>query len=252
MKRPHRPRKRRHSSLEFAERHGKARAVVVNPPSRRCIGPNRWPHPRSSAFGRPSHDVRPKEACAVDFRRRMRPSAEAPFATAPIATSGPHNAVAKEVFDAVPVHHLCPRGNGGRWIRATRTDTTRTTASSRRRSVPAVIWSRATAGPPGAANDVFAFVRAKLSTTDGPFRETKEQFGGYYLIEARDLKRSDPVAARIPGARLGVCRGEDRDSALRNDADVTRPRHRRGPVMTRGQRSLRSLPTRPPVSRVRR
>ncbi len=43
----------------------------------------------------------------------------------------------------------------------------------------------------------------KVSTTDGPFMETKEQLGGYYLIEARDLNEAIQVAARIPGARFG-------------------------------------------------
>ncbi len=43
----------------------------------------------------------------------------------------------------------------------------------------------------------------KLSTVDGPFAETKEQLGGYYLIEARDLDEAVQVAGRIPGARLG-------------------------------------------------
>jgi hypothetical protein len=43
----------------------------------------------------------------------------------------------------------------------------------------------------------------KISTTDGPFAETKEQFGGYYLIEARDLNEAIQVASRIPGAKLG-------------------------------------------------
>ena len=43
----------------------------------------------------------------------------------------------------------------------------------------------------------------KVSTTDGPFAETKEQLGGYYLIEARDLNEAIQVASRIPGARLG-------------------------------------------------
>jgi hypothetical protein len=38
---------------------------------------------------------------------------------------------------------------------------------------------------------------------DGPFAETKEQLGGYYLIEARDLDEAVRVAGRIPGARLG-------------------------------------------------
>jgi hypothetical protein len=43
----------------------------------------------------------------------------------------------------------------------------------------------------------------RLSTTDGPFAETKEQLGGYYLIEARDLNDAIQVAAKIPSARLG-------------------------------------------------
>ncbi len=43
----------------------------------------------------------------------------------------------------------------------------------------------------------------KLSTTDGPFAETKEQLGGYYLVEAKDLNDAIQVASRIPGARVG-------------------------------------------------
>jgi hypothetical protein len=43
----------------------------------------------------------------------------------------------------------------------------------------------------------------KVRTTDGPFAETKEQLGGYYLIEAKDLNEAIQVAAKIPGARLG-------------------------------------------------
>lgn len=43
----------------------------------------------------------------------------------------------------------------------------------------------------------------KVSTTDGPFAETKEQLGGYYLINARDLNDAIQVAAKIPSARLG-------------------------------------------------
>src|SRR5204863_724514 len=44
----------------------------------------------------------------------------------------------------------------------------------------------------------------KVSTTDGPFAETKEQLGGYYLIEAKDLNDAIQVAARIPSARWGA------------------------------------------------
>ena len=43
----------------------------------------------------------------------------------------------------------------------------------------------------------------KLSTTDGPFAETKEQLGGYYLIEAKDLNAAIQVGSKIPGARVG-------------------------------------------------
>ena len=41
------------------------------------------------------------------------------------------------------------------------------------------------------------------STTDGPYAETKEQLGGYYLVEARDLNEAIQVASRIPGAQFG-------------------------------------------------
>jgi hypothetical protein len=43
----------------------------------------------------------------------------------------------------------------------------------------------------------------RLSTTDGPFAETKEQLGGYYLIEASDLNEAIQIASRIPSAKLG-------------------------------------------------
>jgi len=43
----------------------------------------------------------------------------------------------------------------------------------------------------------------KIATTDGPFVETKEQLGGYYLVEAKDLNEAIAIAARIPSARLG-------------------------------------------------
>jgi len=43
----------------------------------------------------------------------------------------------------------------------------------------------------------------KPLTTDGPFAETKEQLGGFYLVEARDLDEAIAMAAKIPGARSG-------------------------------------------------
>lgn len=43
----------------------------------------------------------------------------------------------------------------------------------------------------------------KEIATDGPFAETKEQLGGYYLIEAKDRDEAVAIAAKIPGARFG-------------------------------------------------
>ena len=44
----------------------------------------------------------------------------------------------------------------------------------------------------------------KTLTTDGPFAETKEQLGGYYLVDADDLDEAVAIAARIPTARFGT------------------------------------------------
>ena len=44
----------------------------------------------------------------------------------------------------------------------------------------------------------------KQLVTDGPFAETQEQLGGYYLVEARDLNEAIGIAARIPSVRLGT------------------------------------------------
>lgn len=44
----------------------------------------------------------------------------------------------------------------------------------------------------------------KVSTTDGPFAETKEQLGGFFLVEAKDIDEACAVAARFPPARLGT------------------------------------------------
>jgi hypothetical protein len=43
----------------------------------------------------------------------------------------------------------------------------------------------------------------KTVTTDGPFAETKEQLGGYYLVDAKDLDEAIGIAARIPTAKTG-------------------------------------------------
>ncbi|SOD21067.1 YciI family protein [Nitrosomonas ureae] len=51
--------------------------------------------------------------------------------------------------------------------------------------------------PPSAAITI-RIRKGKISSTDGPFIETKEQLGGYYVIEARDLNEAIQVAAKIP------------------------------------------------------
>jgi hypothetical protein len=55
-----------------------------------------------------------------------------------------------------------------------------------------------------AATATTARVRnGKVLVSDGPFAETKEQLGGYCLIEAKDVKEAIPVASKIPRAQLG-------------------------------------------------
>jgi hypothetical protein len=44
----------------------------------------------------------------------------------------------------------------------------------------------------------------KRLVTDGPFAETREQLGGFFLIDARNLDEAIGIAARIPGARVGT------------------------------------------------
>jgi|SRR4051812_6779371 hypothetical protein len=54
--------------------------------------------------------------------------------------------------------------------------------------------------------DTAKTVRVRNGTvleTEGPYAETKEQIGGYYLIEAKDMNEAIGIASRIPGARFG-------------------------------------------------
>ncbi len=44
----------------------------------------------------------------------------------------------------------------------------------------------------------------KRLVTDGPFAETREQLGGYFLIDAKDINEAITIASRIPGARKGT------------------------------------------------
>jgi len=44
----------------------------------------------------------------------------------------------------------------------------------------------------------------EVLTSDGPFAETKEQIGGFYIVDCKDLDEAIEIAAKIPGARLGT------------------------------------------------
>lgn len=59
--------------------------------------------------------------------------------------------------------------------------------------------------PPDAATTV-RVRNGRVSVTDGPWIETKDQLGGYYLIEARDLNEAIQVASHIPGRSLAASR----------------------------------------------
>ena len=61
----------------------------------------------------------------------------------------------------------------------------------------------------------------KVSTTAGPFAETKEQLGGFFLIEAKDMDEASAIAARFPPARVGVIE-------VRPVRELTHSRDRRG------------------------
>jgi hypothetical protein len=57
----------------------------------------------------------------------------------------------------------------------------------------------------------------RLSVTDGPFAETKEQIGGFFLIEAGDLDEALRIAAQWPSARIGSIEVRPVDEALKLD-----------------------------------
>jgi hypothetical protein len=58
----------------------------------------------------------------------------------------------------------------------------------------------------------------KVSLTDGPFSETKEQLGGFFLINARDLNEAIQVASRWPSARIGSIEIRPIEEELREES----------------------------------
>ena len=63
--------------------------------------------------------------------------------------------------------------------------------------------SRVIVSGPTMLDDMQLTGDGKTMTTDGPFAETREQLGGFYLIEARDLNEAIRLASKMPPARLG-------------------------------------------------
>lgn len=64
-------------------------------------------------------------------------------------------------------------------------------------------WLAGEALHPTAAATTVRVRGRRTDTTDGPFAETREQLGGFYVIEARDLNEAIQIGARIPAARWG-------------------------------------------------
>ena len=63
-------------------------------------------------------------------------------------------------------------------------------------------WKKSSLKPTSTATTV-RIRDGKRLTTDGPFAETKEQLGGYFLVNAKDLDEAIAIAAKIPAARAG-------------------------------------------------
>jgi hypothetical protein len=57
---------------------------------------------------------------------------------------------------------------------------------------------------PSSATTTVKVRNGKRFVIDGPFAETREQIGGYFLIDAKDLNEAIDIAGRIPGARIGT------------------------------------------------
>lgn len=70
---------------------------------------------------------------------------------------------------------------------------------------------------PAATATTVRIRNGKTMTLDGPFAETREQLGGYYLVEARDLDEAIAMAGRLPNARSGSVEIRPINIAVRAD-----------------------------------
>ena len=64
-------------------------------------------------------------------------------------------------------------------------------------------WAGGEALQPAETALTLSWKNGKVATTDGPFTETREQLGGYYLVDAKNLDEAISIAARIPDAKFG-------------------------------------------------
>lgn len=70
---------------------------------------------------------------------------------------------------------------------------------------------------PAATATTVRIRNGNTATLDGPFAETREQLGGYYLVEARDLDEAIAMAGRIPDAKIGSVEIRPVNIAVRTD-----------------------------------
>ena len=144
--------------------------------------------------GSPRHRVRPERR--GNFPRWMSISAD------PFVSRASHHSLRRNVMKYMLLIYSDPgtdpqdQGQGEKLMEKYMAfnDTSPTPAS----------WS---SGEPLQGTDTATWVRVrdgKTTTTDGPFAETKEYLGGYYLVEVKDLDRALELAAQIPGAHTGV------------------------------------------------
>jgi len=93
-------------------------------------------------------------------------------------------------------------GSGDRWAELSEEERAAQSAEYEQLSADPAVRGGAELQPASTATTVRSR-NGEVLTTDGPFAETKEQLGGYYLIEARDLDEALDFAARIPAAKHG-------------------------------------------------